>query len=162
MCSLCGKGKNQTRDPDSLQAVLAVHRKVRSRLFLTHPPPPTARPHLSLLPHVSGLVLLPSLFGQIGHLQPQVTLHPGLMAGGMRFGKKRKKKVNTMQEKPVGQSCLRHLCGKCLQTQVEFSEKADGISPSEVERPSHELKTQRVQRICFTCSSARVNSNFGC
>lgn len=144
--------ENQTGDPDSPQAVFVMHRKVRIRLFLTDTPPqPPARPHLRLLTHVSSLVLLPSLFGQIGHLQPQVTLHPGLVTGGMRS--ETKKKMNTVQEKPGGQSRLSHLSGKCLQTQVEFPEKPDGFSPSEVERPSNEPNTQRVQRVsvCFTC-----------
>lgn len=83
--------ENQTGDPDSFQAVFVMHRKVRIRLFLTDTPPqPPARPHLRLLTHVSSLVLLPSLFGQIGHLQPQVTLHPGLVTGGMRSETKKK------------------------------------------------------------------------
>lgn len=37
------------------------------------------KPYLGLLPHLSSLLLWSSLFGQIGHLQAQITLHPGLV-----------------------------------------------------------------------------------
>lgn len=52
---------------------------MQSQQFILTQQQQRIRPYLSLLPHVSPLLLMPSLFGQIGHLQTQVTLHPGLV-----------------------------------------------------------------------------------
>lgn len=122
-CPLCGR-RNQTRIWIVFRSLLCIEKSKdalgnpKSAVFTNPLRPAEKDPYLSFLPHVSRLVLLPSLLGQIGHLQTQVTLHPGLVTKRMTSritGPTWKEHTKTRWPK-----LSEPLSGKCLEMQRPF------------------------------------------
>lgn len=149
---LClAKGKSNWGSRFSSGHVCYAQKSQNTAVFNRHPTPTPCKaspppPHACLQPRPPALLVW-------ADRPSSAAGNPSPWTCDWRDEIRDKKKMNTVQEKPGGQSRLSHLSGKCLQTQVEFPEKPDGFSPSEVERPSNEPNTQRVQRVsvCFTC-----------